>query len=215
MCPREEISHFCGMEWKRMSVRGEGLGLYVPDVAEVRQRYQAGGMDFPYWAQVWPAAHALASWLEEHAAFVSGKRVLELGAGLGLPSLVSEKLGASVHCTDLNAEAVELAQRSAGRNGCLRFRASVLDWKDYRPGDESVLLLSDANYDPAALSTLDRGIREALAAGITVLLSTPHRLAAREFISGLNPFLRDQCSYELNHEGKKVDVSVLRFEGSV
>jgi len=45
--------------------------------------------------QVWPASLELARFLEEHKEFVAGKRVLELGAGIGaLPSLVAARAGA-------------------------------------------------------------------------------------------------------------------------
>lgn len=46
----------------------------------------------------------------------TGARVLELGCGLGLPSLVFAKLGADVVCTDLK-EALGPARRNAAANG--------------------------------------------------------------------------------------------------
>src|SRR5581483_942708 len=50
----------------------------------------------PYWAELWPAALALADALPE----VAGLRVCELGCGLGLPSLVAAARGADVTATD-------------------------------------------------------------------------------------------------------------------
>jgi len=46
----------------------------------------------PYWAELWPAARALAAALPP----VAGLRVVELGCGLGLPSLVAAAGGAEV-----------------------------------------------------------------------------------------------------------------------
>ena len=46
----------------------------------------------PYWAELWPAATALAAALPD----VAGLRVVELGCGLGLPSLVAAARGADV-----------------------------------------------------------------------------------------------------------------------
>uniref|UniRef100_A0AAQ6IFQ4 Methyltransferase 21C, AARS1 lysine a n=1 Tax=Anabas testudineus TaxID=64144 RepID=A0AAQ6IFQ4_ANATE len=54
-------------------------------------------------AVMWPAALALCSFLENHREKVNlqGKKVLELGAGTGLVTIVASLLGASVTATDL------------------------------------------------------------------------------------------------------------------
>ena len=44
----------------------------------------------PYWAELWPAGLALAHALPER---LDGVRVVELGAGLGVPSLVAAARG--------------------------------------------------------------------------------------------------------------------------
>ena len=51
----------------------------------------------PYWAELWPAALALAHALP---ARFDGVRVVELGCGLGVPSLVASARGATVTATD-------------------------------------------------------------------------------------------------------------------
>ena len=56
---------------------------------------------------LWPGALFLADYLGRHSSVVRGLSVLELGAGAGLPSLVSCKLGASrVIVTDYPAAGV-------------------------------------------------------------------------------------------------------------
>jgi predicted nicotinamide N-methyase len=50
----------------------------------------------PYWAELWPAATALAAALP---AQLGGVRVVELGCGLGVPSLVAAARGAEVTAT--------------------------------------------------------------------------------------------------------------------
>ena len=59
--------------------------------------------------RVWPASIALCRWLEQHAStIIRGRRIIEIGAGTGLPSLLcAQSLGASrVLATDANATAV-------------------------------------------------------------------------------------------------------------
>ena len=52
----------------------------------------------PYWAELWPSGVALARAVE--TLDLRGSRVLELGAGLGLPSLAAALCGADVLATD-------------------------------------------------------------------------------------------------------------------
>src|SRR5919198_1167187 len=55
----------------------------------------------PYWAELWPAGLALAGALPPSLA---GTRVLELGCGLGIPSLVAAVLAADVLYEQRNVE---------------------------------------------------------------------------------------------------------------
>ena len=68
----------------------------------------------PYWAELWPAASALAAALP---AELRGLRIVELGCGLGVPSLVAARRGADVVATDWAADAIDLlrAKRRAER----------------------------------------------------------------------------------------------------
>ena len=60
---------------------------------------------------------------------MSGLRVVELGSGLGVTSLVAAARGAEVVATDWAEDAVSLLQENAARNG-LAVRALVRDWRD-------------------------------------------------------------------------------------
>lgn len=88
--------------------------------------------------QVWPASLLLADWVV-HTQKHEGnscplKTVLELGAGVGLPSLVAASCGADVLLTDINLPALELAERSLQANDA---------WIKPRGGNVKVLTLCD------------------------------------------------------------------------
>jgi predicted nicotinamide N-methyase len=68
----------------------------------------------PYWAELWASGVALAETVG--SLDVAGKRVLELGAGLGLPSLAAAVRGADVLATDWAEDAIELLRLNAARN---------------------------------------------------------------------------------------------------
>jgi predicted nicotinamide N-methyase len=84
----------------------------------------------PYWAELWPSGLALAGVVG--GLELRGVRVVELGAGLGLPSLAAALRGASVLATDWAAEAAELLGLNAGRNR-IALRAARVRWDEPEP----------------------------------------------------------------------------------
>jgi predicted nicotinamide N-methyase len=74
------------------------------------------GRDAPYWAIVWPSAPALAAAVAR-AGRLDGRRVLEVGCGLGLPGVAAARAGAEVLLTDAAPEATVFAAENLARNG--------------------------------------------------------------------------------------------------
>src|SRR3954447_1324049 len=68
----------------------------------------------PYWAELWPSGVALARAIAARA--LRGARVLELGCGLGLPSLAAALGGGRVLATDWSPAALDLLADNAERN---------------------------------------------------------------------------------------------------
>jgi len=99
----------------KVGVGGRTLSLLMPPDSEalLDEHAFAHEMFLPYWAELWPSGLALAEALE--AARPTGS-VLELGCGLGLPSLVAALGGARVLATDWAPDAIALLARNAVRN---------------------------------------------------------------------------------------------------
>ncbi len=134
----------------------------------------------PYWAVLWRSGVALARELD--GLPLSGRRVLELGCGLGLPSLVAARAGAAVLATDVSREALELLGRNAAENG-LTVECAHQDW--HRPDD----LLARAPFDCvlAADVLYEEDSVEALLSllpqlACDVWLADPGRAPAAEFL---------------------------------
>ncbi|HEY8583501.1 MAG TPA: methyltransferase domain-containing protein [Capillimicrobium sp.] len=79
----------------------------------------------PYWAELWPSAHALADAVAGRA--LHGARVVELGCGLGLPAIAAALAGGRVLATDWAGEALEVAAENAALND-VRVDTLVSDW---------------------------------------------------------------------------------------
>jgi predicted nicotinamide N-methyase len=125
---------------ERIELGGVELTILRPPSADELIDEDAFDEDefLPYWAELWPSGVALASAVAELA--VRGLRVLELGCGLGLPSLTAALGGANVLATDWAEDAVELLRRNAERNG-VRLRVECVRWDDPEP------LLREAPFD--------------------------------------------------------------------
>jgi predicted nicotinamide N-methyase len=129
---------------EHLVVAGVELDLLRPDAPEELLDEQAFERDefLPYWAELWPAATALAEALPD----VRGLRVVELGSGLGLTALVAAAKGAEVTAADWAEDAVELLGRNAERNG-LALRAEVRDWRVPWPERFDLALAADVLYE--------------------------------------------------------------------
>ena len=79
----------------------------------------------PYWAELWPSGVALARRVA--ARSLRGARVLELGCGLGLPSLAAALAGGRVLATDWSPQAIELLEENAERNEAT-VETALVDW---------------------------------------------------------------------------------------
>lgn len=203
---------------KIFDIGAQQLQVYVPDVNIIRENYQQAKKEysstaFPYWAQVWPAALGLCEFLADHLSYIQDKRILELGAGLGLPSLFASRYAKEVIASDINPDAVELMRRSAQQNGIKNMQSRLLNWNHLPVSlHADVLLISDVNYDPVAFETLYAVLKKFAADGTIIVLSTPQRLLAKPFIARLLPLCtaQDEILVELDQKQSIVTVMILQ-----
>lgn len=163
------------------------LELERPTSAEALIDEDAFGHDefLPYWAELWPSGLALARLVA--ALDVSGVDVLELGCGLGLPSLAAAAGGGRVLATDWAPAAVELLRRNALRND-LVLDACVLDWRDPAPleaGRFGLVLAADVLYEARNASPLAACLERSLAEGGQALVADPGRRHASPLLDAL------------------------------
>jgi predicted nicotinamide N-methyase len=140
--------------------------------------YQArgGGDAKPYWAFLWASAHALARAILE-GPDLTGRRIIEIGAGLGLSGLAAAMRGAHVVSTDIRPEAVRLVAENAARNG-LALEARVVDFFA-PPADLGLydgVLAADVIYNDGMLAGVMRFMRAHLAPGGLGCLTDPYRI---------------------------------------
>ncbi|PAU66524.1 hypothetical protein BZL41_01285 [Pseudomonas sp. PIC25] len=92
-------------------------------------RAEAAGISsasWPLFGQLWPSGEALAQTMSRY--HVQGLRILELGCGLGLSSLVLQRLGADITASDYHPLAGDFLQRNAILNELPPIRFQRCDW---------------------------------------------------------------------------------------
>jgi predicted nicotinamide N-methyase len=131
-------------------IGGRDLRLLRPRDAEALLDEEAFEREefLPYWAELWPSSLALARTIAGRA--LRGARTLELGCGLGLPSIAAALAGGRVLATDWSPEAVAMTADNAERNGAT-LETLVCSWTEPEPllarAPWDLVLASDVLYE--------------------------------------------------------------------
>jgi predicted nicotinamide N-methyase len=149
----------------------------------------------PYWAELWPSGVALARAVAGRA--LKGARVLELGCGLGLPSIAAARAGGRVLATDWAPGALDLLRDNAARNDAA-LETLLADWTAPGPllgrAPFDLVLAADVLYEarnvPVLADLLPRLGRE-------VLLADPGRPGLEGFLETTGVVWRRPPVYRL------------------
>jgi predicted nicotinamide N-methyase len=168
------------------SVELPGGKLRVLQPREAAALPDAGAVEWapvaPYWAVLWRSGVALAR--ELGSVGLGGRRVVELGCGLAVPSLAAARAGAGVLATDACPDALELVARNAAVND-VRVETALVDWREpdeltpRAPFD--LVLAADVLYERASVAPL-LSLLPSLAP--EAWLADPGRPAAGAFLEG-------------------------------
>lgn len=125
---------------------------------------------------LWPSAIALAH--ELAVRDLTGKRVLELGAGTGLPGIIAAARGARVVQTDRQSLALHLGKRNAERNG-IQLEQRTGDWTAWTDETHYDLVIG---ADILYARELHPHLRKIFAQADEVMLGDPYRANALELL---------------------------------
>ena len=159
-----------GREWKILHT---GAVLSRNDESRV---VETKGLRLPYGVALWPSAIALAQEIAGRGIDFSGRRILELGAGTGIPGIVAATLGARVLQTDRDELALQLCRRNGARNRISTVDYQLADWTKWDNLDRYDWIIGADILYAETLHDRIRAIFDAnLVPGGRILISDPLR----------------------------------------
>ena len=133
------------------------------------------GLPPPFWAFAWAGGQALARYILDHPAIVSGKRVVDFASGSGLVAIAAMKAGAtSVLAADIDVFCEAAIGLNAEANG-VELAFTEVDLLDAPPPVADVLLAGDICYERPMAAAVMAWLALGRAAGATVLIGDPGR----------------------------------------
>jgi predicted nicotinamide N-methyase len=163
---------------------GFRVEMIMPRAADELLDEQAFEIDerLPYWAELWPSARALARHVIDHPP--SG-RVIELGCGVGLPSLALRFAGVNITASDYYDDALLFARANAHRNHLAPLATALVDWRSppAELGRFDTIVIADVLYEQRNIALVESVLRAMLAPGGQVILADPRRAHLPAFIT--------------------------------
>ena len=189
--------------------------IYTPNYELVKEIYTSllimdPNTPFPFWAKLWPSSIALFDVLKARPHLIQNKHVLEIGAGIGLPSLMMAGVAKSIQISDYDKEAVALLQKNIEHLQLQNAEALQLDWNAIPENlQPDVILLSDVNYDPGQFDVLIHLIDKFMNQGCAIILSTPQRIMASPFVQKLEVSIIERHEAMVYENGIPKEISIL------
>lgn len=170
-----------GREWSILH-SGTLVGFW-----EEQQFLSAAKDVVPFGIALWSSSIALAHDLAERASQLRGARILELGAGTGLPGIVAASLGARVTQTDRHEVSLSLCRANGERNRVSGIDYRLADWAAWNDDTRYDWIIgADIMYAEAAQASLRNILETNLAPGGRVLIADPFRSSSIRFLETLD-----------------------------
>ena len=165
--------------------------------------------DNEYWNIVWPTGLAVARYVAGQVVpeHICGRRVLVVGCGVGLESVVLAKLGARVSALDHVADALSLVDLNCALNDIAAIHTICCCLHD--PGSLQTLgcydwiVGGDVHYEPENATWVRALLQTVLAPNGRAVFGDPFREGVEEFFGGLprDRFRLRECHTEVGWIG--------------
>lgn len=176
------------------------------DINQVAENLGVSPASWPMFGVVWQAGEVLAQIMAEHE--VNNKRILEIGCGVALASLVLNKRGADISATDYHPSAEAYLDYNTTLNGDRRIpflRASWQDPFDADFGKFDLIIASDVMFEPDHPDMLAAFVGRYARAHCEVIMADAGRGYKNSFIRSMTG-QGFECEQLRHQNGEEMDV---------
>jgi len=182
--PPSAASILPGYEVKIERITGTGCDLALRSLLDRQQFHDPSGeaeragissAAWPLFGILWPSGRVLAQAMLTFE--LEGRRVLELGCGLGLASLVVHRRGGDITASDCHPLAAAFLLENLRLNALPPMKYETGDWLRPNPhlGVFDLIIGSDLLYDREQPEALSQFIDRHSAGSVEVLIADPDR----------------------------------------
>ena len=142
------------------------------------QLAEALGISSATWALfgiVWPASRILANIVSTY--ILDDRRILEIGCGIGLSSIILHKIGFNITASDYHPLAKKFLDQNIIDNGLLPIKFLTGNWEteNLLLGKYDLIIGSDILYEPAHSENVSRFIDTHSSSNVEVIIVDPKR----------------------------------------
>lgn len=169
----------------------------------------------PYWADLWPSARVLAGVLLDEVG--GGRRLLEMGCGLGLDTIAAMFAGFEVTSTDYYEQSIHMTRANAARVVGHEPTVRMVNWRAWPDdlGRFDVVIAADVLYENEYATLVAQCIARALTPDGIAIIADQGRIAQpvfRDALPGnrLEIFAETDVPYESSAGIRQVQVMRIR-----
>jgi predicted nicotinamide N-methyase len=181
------------------------------DPHKAAQKAGVSSASWPLFGVLWPSGIMLADMMDSYP--VKGLRVLEVGCGLGLASLVAHRRGADITASDYHPLAEKFMEQNIKLNKLKPLDFKCIHWKtiDKELGQFDLIIGSDILYEPDHPALLSRFIERHATENCTIIVVDPGRRQRTEFSKRMIDNGYSLIPHTINHQL----AALLEFTGRV
>ncbi|XOV82360.1 MAG: methyltransferase [bacterium] len=188
-----------------------------PDDIHTATTFGVSSATWPLAGVLWQAEELLSRLMVTQP--IKNLRILEVGCGTALASLVLKRRGADITATDHNPEAGVFLSTNTELNDLPPIHCECMNWHDITPGFGrfDLIIGSDLLYDRHNLDPLVRFIQQHAADTSTLIFVDPKRGLTRRFSRALEDIgysVTSEATEHAQQHAPPADFLVLRCERS-
>lgn len=211
------------LDFEMLTIRDldESIDILCEHFGEEDQDQSLAEEHCPYFGVMWEAGIGLSQYLS--SSMCEGKKILEIGCGLALPSFVATRFGGNVIATDFHADVPLFLKKNQSENK-INFQYEVMNWRNEIErtktslGTFDLVLGSDILYESQHPEQVAEALIAFLNPGGKIILADPGRAYIQKFISAMKVLGYPEKMYTQKVAAhltpKKIEREIFLFEFS-